>query len=165
VDLAAQVSERMPEVPAKITAMVLRAGLDAHLWSTVNHAYLSTEDLPGLLRTFVGGREDAQEVPDELNGSIVHHGTVYVTSVGHAPYLARIAVSGQQRSRLGATHRARPQRPHSSSHCPVFCSPVRGAPPEPLGGGPGWGRGATGRGPRSRGLFGSDSARFQIGDP
>ncbi|MEV7394144.1 hypothetical protein [Streptomyces sp. NPDC091215] len=89
----------MSEVPAKITAMELLtalAGLDAHPWATVNHAYGPAEDLPGLLRTFAEGGEDAEEALDELYGSIVHQGTVYAASVDAAPYLARIAASGRQ---------------------------------------------------------------------
>ncbi|MGZ9935789.1 HEAT repeat domain-containing protein [Streptomyces sp. NC-S4] len=92
-------SERMSEAPAKITAMDLPtalAGLDAHPWSTVNHAYGPAEDLPGLLRTFAAGGEDAEEALGELYGSIVHQGTVYAASVDAAPYLARIAASGRQ---------------------------------------------------------------------
>lgn len=92
-------SERMSEVPAKITAMELLtalAGLDDHPWSTVHHAYGSAEDLAGLLRTFAEGGEEAEEALDELYGSIVHQGTVYAASVDAAPYLARIAASSRQ---------------------------------------------------------------------
>ncbi|MEW2133371.1 HEAT repeat domain-containing protein [Streptomyces sp. NPDC005435] len=72
------------------------AGLDAHPWTTVHHAYGPAEDLPGLLRAFAEGGEDAEEALDELYGSIVHQGTVYAASVDAAPYLARIAASGRQ---------------------------------------------------------------------
>ncbi|MFF2081598.1 hypothetical protein ACFVXG_43355 [Kitasatospora sp. NPDC058162] len=72
------------------------AGLDAHPWATVNHAYGPAEDLPGLLRAFAEGGEDAEEALDELYGSIVHQGTVYPASVDAAPYLARVAASGRR---------------------------------------------------------------------
>ncbi|MGV9404878.1 HEAT repeat domain-containing protein [Streptomyces sp. NPDC003667] len=72
------------------------AGLDAHPWSTVDHAYGPAEDLPGLLRAFAEGGEDAEEALEELYGSIVHQGTVYAASVDAAAYLARIAASGRQ---------------------------------------------------------------------
>ncbi|MGW2253223.1 hypothetical protein ACWCXH_23940 [Kitasatospora sp. NPDC001660] len=72
------------------------AGLDAHPWAAVNHAYGPAEDLPGLLRAFAEGGEDAEEALDELYGSIVHQGTVYTASVDAAPYLARIAACGRQ---------------------------------------------------------------------
>ncbi|MFK0013259.1 hypothetical protein [Streptomyces sp. NPDC091027] len=72
------------------------AGLDTHPWSTVDHAYGSAEDLPGLLRAFAEGGEDAEEALGELYSSIVHQGTVYAASVTAAPYLARIAASGRQ---------------------------------------------------------------------
>ncbi|MEU6299246.1 HEAT repeat domain-containing protein [Streptomyces erythrochromogenes] len=89
----------MSEVPAKVAAMELPtalAGLDAHPWVTVNHAYGPAEDLPGLLRTFAEGGEDAAEALGDLYGSIAHQGTVYAASVDAAPYLARIAASGRQ---------------------------------------------------------------------
>ncbi|MGR6998632.1 HEAT repeat domain-containing protein [Yinghuangia aomiensis] len=72
------------------------AGLDAHPWSTVDHAYGPAEDLPGLLRAFAEGGPDAGEALNELYGSIVHQGTVYAASVHAAPYLARIAACGRQ---------------------------------------------------------------------
>ncbi|WP_445283544.1 hypothetical protein [Streptomyces sp. DSM 118148] len=72
------------------------AGLDAPPWSTVDHAYGPAEDLPGLLRAFAEGGEDAEEALEELYGSIVHQGTVYAASVDAVPYLARIAASGRQ---------------------------------------------------------------------
>ncbi|WP_369185670.1 hypothetical protein [Streptomyces sp. Y1] len=72
------------------------AGLDAHPWATVHHAYGPAEDLPELLRAFAEGGEDAEEALDELYGSIVHQGTVYAASVDAAPYLARIAAAGRQ---------------------------------------------------------------------
>ncbi|MFH9354070.1 HEAT repeat domain-containing protein [Kitasatospora sp. NPDC017646] len=89
----------MSESLAKIAAMehsAALAGLDAHPWATVNHAYGPAEDLPELLRAFAEGGEDAEEALDELYGSIVHQGTVYQASVDAAPYLARIAASGRQ---------------------------------------------------------------------
>lgn len=89
----------MSEVPTKITAMDLAAalaGLDSHPWSTVDHAYGPAEDLPGLLRAFAEGGEDAEEALHELYGSIVHQGTVYAASVYAVPFLARIAASGRQ---------------------------------------------------------------------
>ncbi|MFD8087592.1 hypothetical protein ACFV4F_38560 [Kitasatospora sp. NPDC059722] len=76
--------------------LTVLAGLDAHPWVTVNHAYGSAEDLPELLRAFAEGGEDAEEALDELYGSIVHQGTVYAASADAAPYLARIAASGRQ---------------------------------------------------------------------
>ncbi|WP_282204870.1 hypothetical protein [Kitasatospora fiedleri] len=72
------------------------AGLDAHPWATVNHAYGPAEDLPGLLRAFAEDGADAEEALDELYGSIVHQGTVYTASADAAPYLARIAASGRR---------------------------------------------------------------------
>ncbi|MFJ4849641.1 HEAT repeat domain-containing protein [Streptomyces sp. NPDC088733] len=72
------------------------AGIDVHPWSSINHAYGSADDLPGLLRTFAEGGEDAEAALEELYGSIVHQGTVYAASVDAAPYLARIAASGRQ---------------------------------------------------------------------
>ncbi|MDK9496164.1 hypothetical protein QEZ40_000506 [Streptomyces katrae] len=72
------------------------AGLDAHPWATVNHAYGPAEDLPDLLRAFAEGGEDAEEALEELYSSIVHQGTVYAASVDAVPYLARIAASGRQ---------------------------------------------------------------------
>ncbi|MEW1914420.1 hypothetical protein AB0442_39540 [Kitasatospora sp. NPDC085895] len=72
------------------------AQLDTDAWATVNHAYGPAEDLPELLRAFAEGGEDAEEALDELYGSIVHQGTVYTASIDAAPYLARIAASGQQ---------------------------------------------------------------------
>ncbi|WKV75974.1 hypothetical protein AW27_033345 [Streptomyces sp. PCS3-D2] len=62
------------------------AGLDAHPWATVNHAYGPAEDLPDLLRTFAEGGEDAEDALEELYSSIVHQGTVYATSADAAPY-------------------------------------------------------------------------------
>ncbi|MFI0937375.1 HEAT repeat domain-containing protein [Streptomyces sp. NPDC021020] len=72
------------------------AGLDAHPWSAVDHAYGPAGDLPELLRTFAEGGGGAEEALDELYGSIVHQGTVYAASADAAPYLARIAASGRQ---------------------------------------------------------------------
>ncbi|EFL12820.1 predicted protein, partial [Streptomyces sp. C] len=91
--------QRMSEVPAKITAMNLPtalAGLDTHPWATVNHAYGPAEDLPGLLRVFAEGGEDAEEALQELYSCIAHQGTVYAASADAVPYLARIAASGRQ---------------------------------------------------------------------
>ncbi|RSS64651.1 hypothetical protein EF912_01940 [Streptomyces sp. WAC07061] len=89
----------MSAVPAKITAMDLStalAGLDAHPWAAVNHAYGPAEDLPELLRVFAEGGEDAEEALQELYSSIAHQGTVYAASADAAPYVARIAASGRQ---------------------------------------------------------------------
>ncbi|MFD8023955.1 hypothetical protein ACFV6G_26470 [Streptomyces lavendulae] len=72
------------------------AGLDAHPWAAVNHAYGPAEDLPDLLRIFAEGGQDAEEALEELYSSIVHQGTVYAASADAAPYLARIAASGRQ---------------------------------------------------------------------
>ncbi|MFK0192001.1 hypothetical protein [Kitasatospora sp. NPDC090308] len=72
------------------------AGLDAHPWAAVNHAYGPAEDLPGLLRALAEDGADAEEALDELYGSIVHQGTVYAASADAAPYLARIAASGRR---------------------------------------------------------------------
>ncbi|MFF2078432.1 HEAT repeat domain-containing protein [Kitasatospora sp. NPDC058162] len=74
------------------------AGLDAHPWASLAHAYGSAEDLPGLLRAFVEAGEDgdAEEARDELYSAILHQGTVYSASVDAVPFLARIAAAGHQ---------------------------------------------------------------------
>ncbi|WP_188306811.1 HEAT repeat domain-containing protein, partial [Streptomyces sp. CBMA123] len=72
------------------------AGLDAHPWATVSHAYGSAEDLPDLLRAFAEGGEEADEAREELYSSILHQGTVYPASVDAVPFLARIAAAGRQ---------------------------------------------------------------------
>ncbi|WP_146616415.1 hypothetical protein [Kitasatospora sp. SolWspMP-SS2h] len=72
------------------------AGLDAHPWAAVDHAYGPAEDLPGLLRALAEDGADAEEALDELYGSIAHQGTVYAASADAAPYLARIAASGRR---------------------------------------------------------------------
>ncbi|WP_345704134.1 HEAT repeat domain-containing protein [Kitasatospora paranensis] len=69
------------------------AGLDAHPWADVSHAYGPAEDLPDLLRALAEGGEDAEEAISELYSCILHQGTVYSASVDAVPYLARIAAA------------------------------------------------------------------------
>ncbi|GGV49714.1 hypothetical protein GCM10010495_79390 [Kitasatospora herbaricolor] len=69
------------------------AGLDAHPWARVSHAYGPAEDLPDLLRALAEGGESAEEAISELYSCILHQGTVYPASVDAVPYLARIAVA------------------------------------------------------------------------
>ncbi|MFJ6378529.1 hypothetical protein ACIQI7_00780 [Kitasatospora sp. NPDC092039] len=71
------------------------AGLDAHPWADLSHAYGPAEDLPDLLRALAEGDDGtAEEAVSELYGSILHQGTVYPASVDAVPYLARIAAAG-----------------------------------------------------------------------
>ncbi|MGW2376986.1 hypothetical protein [Kitasatospora sp. NPDC001683] len=70
------------------------AGLDAHPWASLSHAYGSAEDLPDLLRAFAEGGEEAEEAREELYSAILHQGTVYSASVDAVPFLARIAAAG-----------------------------------------------------------------------
>ncbi|MEU3462000.1 hypothetical protein ABZ721_18925 [Streptomyces sp. NPDC006733] len=69
------------------------AGLDAHPWASVSHAYGPAEDLPDLLRALTEGGGEAEEAISELYSCILHQGTVYSASVDAVPYLARIAAA------------------------------------------------------------------------
>lgn len=69
------------------------AGLDAHPWVSVSHAYGPAGDLPGLLRALAEGGSDAEEALSELYSCLLHQGTVYSASVDAVPYLARIAAA------------------------------------------------------------------------
>ncbi|TQJ85389.1 HEAT repeat domain-containing protein [Streptomyces sp. SLBN-31] len=71
------------------------AGLDAHPWASVSHAYGTAEDLPDLLRALAEGGGDAEEAMSELYSCILHQGTVYSASVDAVPYLARIAAAAR----------------------------------------------------------------------
>ncbi|MQS16636.1 HEAT repeat domain-containing protein [Streptomyces kaniharaensis] len=71
------------------------AGLDAHPWASVSHAYGPAEDLPDLLRALAEGGGDAEEAISELYSCILHQGTVYSASVDAVPYLARIAAAAR----------------------------------------------------------------------
>lgn len=71
------------------------AGLDAHPWASVSHAYGPAEDLPDLLRALAEGGGDAEEAISELYSYILHQGTVYSASVDAVPYLARIAAAAR----------------------------------------------------------------------
>ncbi|MGW3043361.1 HEAT repeat domain-containing protein [Kitasatospora sp. NPDC001159] len=71
------------------------AGLDAHPWASVSHAYGPAEDLPDLLRALAEGGGDAEEAISELYSCILHQGTVYSASVDAVPYLARIAAAAE----------------------------------------------------------------------
>ncbi|WNM32808.1 hypothetical protein RKE30_21620 [Streptomyces sp. Li-HN-5-11] len=71
------------------------AGLDAHPWASVSHAYGPAEDLPELLRALAEGGGDAEEAISELYSCILHQGTVYSASVDAVPYLARIAAAAR----------------------------------------------------------------------
>lgn len=73
------------------------AGLDAHPWSEVSHAYGGAEDLPALLRDFAGADEGtSDEALLELYGSLLHQGTVFTASVAAVPFLARLAAAGHR---------------------------------------------------------------------
>ncbi|MBO1417599.1 HEAT repeat domain-containing protein [Streptomyces sp. FH025] len=73
------------------------AGLDAHPWASVPHAYGPAEDLPDLLRALAeGDDEEAEEALSDLYGAILHQGTVYAASVDAVPYLAGIAAAGRR---------------------------------------------------------------------
>ncbi|MFE4976955.1 hypothetical protein ACFRAR_33230 [Kitasatospora sp. NPDC056651] len=75
------------------------AGLDAHPWAALSHAYGAADDLPDLLRALAeGDGEEAEEALAELYGRILHQGTVYPASVDAVPYLARIAAVGGGRT-------------------------------------------------------------------
>ncbi|WP_354644607.1 hypothetical protein [Kitasatospora camelliae] len=86
---------------AKITPMDpadALAGLDAHPWARVSHAYGPAEDLPDLLRALAEDGENIEETISELYSCILHQGTVYAASVDAVPYLARIAAAVRPRT-------------------------------------------------------------------
>ncbi|MFH8381551.1 hypothetical protein ACH4E7_11480 [Kitasatospora sp. NPDC018058] len=90
---------RLSEPAAKITPMDpadALAGLDAHPWASVSHAYGPAEDLPDLLRALAEGGGDAEEAISELYSCILHQGTVFPASTDAVPYLARIAAAAAE---------------------------------------------------------------------
>lgn len=75
--------------------------LDRVVWRGVEHAYGAAEDVPGLLRAFVGEDPDAAaRAEEDLWSSLVHQGSVYEASVTAVPFLARTAVAGPRRAEL-----------------------------------------------------------------
>lgn len=79
-------------------------GLDDIPWGDLQHAYSPADALPGLIRALadggaaigaaIGADCDADEVLEELQGSICHQGSVYPATAAAVPFLARIAASG-----------------------------------------------------------------------
>src|SRR5688572_7894632 len=63
-------------------------GIDSIDWASLNHAYGSAEDVPGLLRQLTSDDDEKrQEAIYELFGNIWHQGTVYPATAVAVPFL------------------------------------------------------------------------------
>jgi hypothetical protein len=67
-------------------------GLDDIDWASLSHAYGPADDVPGLLRLLASPDAEERSTADwELNGSIVHQGTLYEATAPACGFLGRLA--------------------------------------------------------------------------
>ena len=70
-------------------------GLDSVPWPSLEHAFGSASDVPGMLERLSRGGRDSEEALDELFQTIWHQGTVYSATAEAVPFLAALAADRQ----------------------------------------------------------------------
>jgi len=75
--------------------------LDEVPWSTLEHAYGSAADVPGLIRDLISADKSVREnAVYELHGNIWHQGTTYEATASAVPYLAGLVANGPREMRV-----------------------------------------------------------------
>ncbi|KOX22605.1 hypothetical protein ADK67_23275 [Saccharothrix sp. NRRL B-16348] len=88
-----------------MTAAAALDGLDDVDWASLDHAYGSAEDVPGMLRHAVGADDAiAGEAIEYLFGSIYHQGTLYSATPWAVPFVARLAADPGTPRRTSLVH-------------------------------------------------------------